>query len=68
MIYLEPERFADAPEAVWNRYFFSEEPDGYFKGAHMDLAMIVPFAKTAEEGKWKQSRLETVKQYILRQL
>ena len=68
MIYLEPERFRDATEAVWNGYFFSQEPDGYFKGAHMDFEIIVPFAKTAEEGLWKQSALENVKQYILRQL
>ncbi len=68
MIYLEPERFTDAPEEVWNGYFFSEEPDGYFKGAHMDFGIIVPFSKTAEDGAWKQSRLEKVKGYILRQL
>ena len=68
MIYLEPERFRDASEAVWNGYFFSEEPDGYFKDAHMDLALIVPLAETADEGAWKQSKLEKVKQYILRQL
>lgn len=68
MIYLEPERFTDAPEEVWNAYFFSEEPDGYFKGAHMDFGIIVPFSKKAEDGAWKQSRLEKVKGYILRQL
>ena len=68
MIYLEPERFTNAPEEVWNGYFFSEEPDGYFKGAHMDFGIIVPFSKKAEEGAWKQSRLEKVKEYILRQL
>lgn len=68
MIYLEPERFTDAPEEVWNGYFFSEEPDGYFKGAHMDFTVIVPFSKKAGEGAWKNSRLEKVKQYILRQL
>ena len=68
MIYLEPERFTDASEEVWNGYFFSEEPDGYFKGAHMDFGVIVPFSRKAEEGAWKQSKLEKVKAYILRQL
>ena len=68
MIYLEPERFTDAPQEVWDGYFFSEEPDGYFKGAHMDFGAIVPFAKTAEDGAWKQSKLDQVKAYILRQL
>ena len=68
MIYLEPERFTDAPREVWDRYFFSQEPDGYFEGAHMDFGIIVPFSEKAEAGLWKKSRLEQVKQYILRQL
>ena len=68
MIYLEPERFTDAPQEVWDGYFFSEEPDGYFKGAHMDFGIIVPFAETAEAGAWRRSKLEKVKDYILRQL
>ena len=68
MIYLEPERFTDCSQEVWDGYFFSEEPDGYFKGAHMDFGIIVPFSKQAEEGLWKQSKLEKVKEYILKQL
>ena len=68
MIYLEPERFTDCPQEVWDGYFFSEEPDGYFKSAHMDFGIIVPFSKKAEEGLWQQSKLEKVKEYILRQL
>ena len=68
MIYLEPKRFTDATQEVWDGYFFSEEPDGYFEGAHMDFHLIVPLAEKAEEGLWKQSKLEAVKNYILRQL
>jgi len=68
MIYLEPERFTNASPEVWDGYFFSQEPDGYFEGAHMDFGVIVPFARKAEEGLWKQSKLEKVKEYILRQL
>ena len=68
MIYLEPQRFTDAPAEVWRDYFFSTEPDGYFEGAHMDFSRIVPLSRRAEEGAWRQSRLEKVKAYILRQL
>ena len=68
MIYLEPERFTNAPQEVWDGYFFSTEPDGYFEGAHMDFSVIVPFAKTADEGAWQRCALEKVKAYILRQL
>ena len=68
MVYLEPDRFTDAPQEVWDGYFFSTEPDGYFEGAHMDFHVIVPFSKTAEEGAWKYSKLDKVKAYILKQL
>lgn len=65
MKFLDPERFENAPEEVWNAYFFSEEPDGYFKGSHMDLGLMVPFSRLAERGEWKKSSLEKVKDYIL---
>jgi len=68
LVYLEPARFTNASQAVWDGYFFSQEPDGYFEGAHMDFGIIVPFSQKAEEGLWKKSRLEKVKEYILRQL
>ena len=68
MVFLEPERFTNAPQEVWDGYFFSTEPDGYFEGTHMDFHVIVPFAKTAEEGAWKYSKLDKVKEYILKQL
>lgn len=68
MVYLEPDRFTDADQSVWDGYFFSTEPDGYFMGAHMDFNVIVPFSKTADEGAWKYSRLDKVKEYILKQL
>ncbi len=67
MIYLEPDRFTEAPEETWNNYFFSTEPDGYDKGAHMDLAIVVPYAKTASEEDWNNSSLEQVKKYLKRQ-
>ena len=68
MIYLEPERFTGCTQEVWDGYFFSTEPDGYFEGAHMDFHIIVPFSQKAEEGAWKRSKLEAVKAYILAQL
>ena len=68
MIYLEPERFTNASREVWNGYFFSEEPDGYVQGDHMDFHIIVPLAEKAEEGQWQRSKLEQVKRYMLRQL
>ncbi|MCF0135332.1 MAG: CapA family protein, partial [Lachnospiraceae bacterium] len=66
MIYLEPDKYADASEEVWNRYFFSEDPDGYDKGKHMDLALIVPHAAKVSEGAWESSSLGQVKDYLFR--
>ncbi len=68
LAYLEPERFQNAPESVWDAYYNSTEPDGYYEGEHMDFRIIAPFAATAAQGAWKKSRLEKVKAYILRQL
>ena len=66
--FTESERFMNCSEKEWEQYFFSTEPDGYYPGAHMDLGLVVPFARTAEDGQWQQSKLDKVKVYILRQL
>lgn len=68
MQFLEPNRFTDADDRVWDAYFFSTEPDGYFKGAHMDLSLIVPHAKKADNNEWQKSKLDKVKNYILKQI
>jgi len=68
MIYWKPEIFANATEEVWHDYFFGTETDGYDKGAHMDLSLIVPLAEEAERGAWKKCQLEKVKDYILKLL
>ncbi len=66
MIYLEPDRFKDADENVWDEYFFSSEAEGYVENAHMDFSYVVPLALKAEDDEWKMSSLEKVKDYILR--
>ena len=58
MVYLEPETYTNATRETWDAYFFSENTDGFFAGAHMDFNIIVPFSQKAEEGLWKQSKLE----------
>lgn len=68
MQFLEPNRFTDADDRVWEAYFFSTEPDGYFEGAHMDLSLIVPHAKKADNNEWQKSKLDKVKNYILKQI
>lgn len=65
MIFLQPERFTDAPEEVWNGYFFSSEPESFRHNNHMDFFTLIPLAQKAQEGQWKKSSLEEVKAYIL---
>ena len=59
---------AELPE-VWKTYFYDNIPeaDGYFEKAHMDFSVILPISDKADEGLWKQSKLEKVKEYILKQ-
>ena len=66
MIYLEPERFTNASQEVWDAYYFSTEPDGYDEGAHMDLSVIVPYAALAKKEDWKRSKLTKVVDYLFR--
>ena len=47
-----------SPWQVWEKYI------EHFKN---DFHIIVPYSKKADEGEWKKSRLEKVKEYILRQ-
>ena len=68
MTYLEPEKYTNATEEVWNEYLFGKDTDGYFEGEHMDFAPVVPYAKLAENNEWQKSKLEGVKKYMLDQL
>ena len=65
MIFLHPEKYANAPCDVWNSYFMNNEAEEYVAGIHMDLALIFPVSEQAEKGTWKQSKLEKVKDYLL---
>ena len=68
MIFLKPEKFTNADDERWYKYFHSSEPDGYCKGQHMDLEYVAPYAEKADNGEWKKSKLEKVKNYLLKQI
>ncbi len=68
MVYLEPHNFAGCSDQVWDEYYDKTVSSYYSKNAHMDYDRIMPLAQVAEEGKWKESKLEKVKDYLLRQL
>lgn len=68
MIYLEPEKFANCEKSVWDDHILNGKLEEYTKGAHMDGDILNSLAVKSDEGLWKQSKLEKVKQYILNQL
>lgn len=68
MVYLEPHNYAGCSDAVWNEYYDNTVSSYYSKGAHMDYDLILPLCKEAENEKWQESKLEKVKDYILRQI
>lgn len=68
MIYLEPEKFKNCPQKVWDDHFFNVKLEEYTKGAHMDGEILAALALKSEDGTWQKSKLEKVKQYILNQL
>ena len=65
MIYLEPEKYTNASQEEWDEYYYSTSPDGYDKGAHMDLAIVVPYAAKVSEEAYKTSKLNKVIDYIM---
>ena len=65
MIYLHPETYAQYDETDWNGYFFSSRPEGYHENKHMDFSVVVPHSQKAESEKWKGSKLDKVKEYLV---
>lgn len=64
MIYLEKDRFSDCDQSVWDAYYYSTEPDGYDKGAHMDLSIVVPHAKEFNPDDLSKSKLKDLIEYM----
>lgn len=68
MAYLKPEEFKDATEEKWKEHFAEPLRTGRVPGETLDFFILCPLAEKAEEGKWKESKLEDVKNYILEQI
>ncbi len=66
--FLKPEVFANATEEDFVRNFYEPLRSGRVPGEILDFQILYPLAKKAEEGAWKESSLEAVKEYILKQI
>ncbi|MBO4394725.1 MAG: CapA family protein [Eubacterium sp.] len=67
-MFLYPDEYKNADAAKWEENFMKPMRSGRVPGEALDFQIICPFAETAEQGAWKDSKLEHVKKYILEQL
>ncbi len=66
--FLKPEQFENATEEDFYNNFYEPLRSGRVPGETLDFQIIYPLSLTAEEEAWKESRLDGVKDYILKQL
>ena len=66
--YLNPAFFGNATEETWKEHFANPLRTGRVPGETLDFFILCPLAKKADEGKWKESKLEDIKKYILEQM
>ena len=66
--FLKPEQFANATDEDFYNNFYEPLRSGRVPGETLDFQIIYPLSLKAEEGKWKESKLENVKEFILNQL
>ncbi|MGX8703823.1 MAG: CapA family protein, partial [bacterium] len=66
--FLYPEKFRDCTEEAWEEHFMNPKRSGRVVGEGLDFQILLPLAKEAEKGAWKQSTLTDVKDYILEQM
>jgi len=67
-IYLHPDTFKDATEETWAEHFAQPLRTGRVPGETLDFFIICPLAEKAAEKAWEQSKLEGVKEFMLKQL
>ena len=63
-IFMNPDKFKNATAEEWSAYFEKQTRDNE-EYCVMNFDVVCPLAEKAEEGKWKESKLEGVKEYIL---
>lgn len=65
--FLKPDIFLNATEEDFYNNFYEPLRSGRVPGKLLDFQVIYPLSKEAENGKWMESSLETVKNYITEQ-
>ncbi|MBO4309587.1 MAG: CapA family protein [Lachnospiraceae bacterium] len=66
--FLKPDEFKNATDEDWVANFYEPLRSGRVPGECLDFQIIYPLSLLAKEEKWKESTLEGVKDFILRQI
>ncbi|MCR5107655.1 MAG: CapA family protein [Lachnospiraceae bacterium] len=66
--FLKPKEFENATEEDFYRNFYEPLRSGRVPGEVLDFQILYPLAQKEKEEKWKESRLEKVRDFILRQM
>lgn len=66
--FLKPEEFQNATEEDFYNNFYEPLRSGRVPGETLDFQIIYPLSLKADEGAWKESDLEGVKDFILKQM
>ena len=66
--YMNPAKFKDATEEDFRENFYEELRSGRVPGEVLDFQIVYPISLKEKEGTWKESKLEKVKDYILKQM
>ena len=67
-IYLNPKEFEHKTPEEWEAHFTDPNRRYRVPGEALDFTIVWQLAQKAEQGDWKNSRLENVKEYILEQM
>lgn len=66
--YMNPAKFENATEEDFRENFYEELRSGRVPGEVLDFQIVYPISLKEKDGKWKESKLEKVKDYILKQM
>lgn len=66
--YMKPEAFANASEEDFRENFYEPMRSGRVPGEILDMQIMYPLSQEAGKEAYKESKLDSVKQFMLRQL
>ena len=66
--YLKPDKFVNATNEEFVENFYEPLRSGRVPGKILDMQIVYPLSLEAESNNWKKSKLDKVKEYILRQI